>query len=156
MLNALAQSDPSWALALIGDGRERRKLAEQAADLGIEDRIVWHGAIANAGALMPAFDAFVLSSRTEGTPIALFEAMHARVPVIATQVGGVPDVVTSEHAVVVLAERPAMIAAALAELKRDPASAKRRSDHAYERLLQAFSAQAWVDSIEKVYRTVCA
>jgi len=105
---------------------------------------------------MTAFDAFVLSSRTEGTPIALFEAMHARVPIVATQVGGVPDVVTSEHAILVPSERPVAIAEALAELKRDPAAAKRRSDQARERLLQGFSAQSWVDTIEEVYRTVCA
>jgi glycosyltransferase involved in cell wall biosynthesis len=141
---------------MIGDGRERGQLARQAADLGIGDRVVWHGGVTNAGALMTAFDAFVLSSRTEGTPIALFEAMHARVPIVATQVGGVPDVVTSEHAILVPSERPVAIAEALAELKRDPAAAKRRSDQARERLLQGFSAQSWVDTIEEVYRIVCA
>jgi len=156
MLNALALSDPSWRLSMIGDGRERGQLARQAADLGIGDRVVWHGGVTNAGALMTAFDAFVLSSRTEGTPIALFEAMHARVPIVATQVGGVPDVVTSEHAILVPSERPVAIAEALAELKRDPAAAKRRSDQARERLLQGFSAQSWVDTIEEVYRIVCA
>jgi glycosyltransferase involved in cell wall biosynthesis len=155
MLSALAESDRSWRLSMIGEGRERNRLAAQTAKLRIEDRVVWHGAVANAGALMPAFDAFVLSSRTEGTPIALFEAMNARVPVVATQVGGVPDVVTSEHALLVPAEQPAPIAEALAELRRDPSAATRRSDRARDRVLQAFSAEAWIDAIEEVYRAVC-
>ncbi len=155
MLDALAQSDPSWRLSMIGDGTERDRLTEQAAALGISDRVAWHGAVVNAGALMPAFDAFVLSSRTEGTPIALFEAMYAGVPIIATQVGGVPDVVTPEHALLVPTERPGTIAEGLAELRREPSLASRRSDLARERVAHAFSSEAWIDAVEEVYRTVC-
>jgi glycosyltransferase involved in cell wall biosynthesis len=156
MLSALAQSEPFWRLSMVGDGRERNRLIEQASELGIQQRVAWHGSVANAGTLTSAFDAFVLSSRTEGTPIALFEAMHARVPIVATCVGGVPDVVTSEHALLVPPERPAMIADALAEIKRDPAAATRRSDEARKRVLHAFSAQSWIEAVEEVYRTVCA
>lgn len=156
MLDALAKSDPSWRLSIVGEGVERDRLKEQAAGLGISDRVSWHGAVPNAGALMPAFDAFVLSSRTEGTPIALLEAMHARVPIVATQVGGVPDVVTSEHALLVPAEQPDRIAAGLAELRRDPSAATRRAERARERVLEEFSAKAWIDAIEEVYRTIGA
>jgi len=143
MLAALAQSDISWRLSMIGEGQDRDRLREQAAELGIGDRVVWHGAVANAGAVLPAFDSFVLSSRTEGTPIALFEAMSARVPIVAARVGGVPDVVTSEHALLVPAEQPGAIAEALAELKRDPSAGIHRSELAHDRLVEA------------VYRTVC-
>ena len=156
MLAALAQSDPSWRLAMIGEGQERDRLREQATELRIGDRVVWHGAVPNAGVLLPAFDAFVLSSRTEGTPIALFEAMYASVPIVAARVGGVPDVVSSQHALIVPAEDPGMIAEALAELRREPSAAAVRSDRAHDRVLQAFSAAAWLDAVEEVYRTVCA
>ena len=156
MLDALAQSDASWRLSMIGEGQERQRLREQATELGIGNRVLWHGAVPNAGAVMPAFDAFVLSSRTEGTPIALFEAMHASVPIVATRVGGVPDVVTSEHALLVLPEEPRAIAEALAELKRDPSAARLRTDLARNRVLDAFSAEAWLDAVEDVYRRVCA
>jgi glycosyltransferase involved in cell wall biosynthesis len=156
MLDALAQCDTFWRLSVIGEGRERDRLREQAAELGIGDRVVWHGAVANAGSIFAAFDAFVLSSRTEGTPIVLFEAMYASVPIVASRVGGVPDVVTPEHALLVPAEQPATIAEALAELRREPSAATHRSDLARERVLQAFSAEAWVDAVEEVYRTVCA
>jgi glycosyltransferase involved in cell wall biosynthesis len=156
MLAALAQSDVSWGLSIIGEGEDRDRLKEQAADLGIGDRVVWHGAVTNAAAVLPAFDCFVLSSRTEGTPIALFEAMAASVPIIATCVGGVPDVITSEHALLVPTEQPGTIAEALAELRRDPSAAADRSEFAHERLLQAFSAEAWLEAVDEVYRTVCA
>jgi glycosyltransferase involved in cell wall biosynthesis len=140
---------------MIGEGGDRDRLKEQATELGIADRVVWHGAVPNAGAVLPAFDAFVLSSRTEGTPIALFEAMFASVPIVATRVGGVPDVVTSEHALLVPSEDPSAIAEALAEIRRDPSAAIRRSELARDRLLQAFSPEAWLEAVEEVYRTVC-
>jgi glycosyltransferase involved in cell wall biosynthesis len=156
MLQALARSDPSWRLSIIGDGKERGRLETLATDLGIDDRVTWHGEVGNAGALMPAFDAFVLSSRTEGTPIALFEAMHARVPVIATRVGGVPDVIGPEHAILVAPEQPGAIAEALAKLTQERSAAEGRSDLASDRLAHAFSPRAWVDAVDAVYRAVCA
>jgi glycosyltransferase involved in cell wall biosynthesis len=155
MLDALAQSETSWRLSMIGEGQERDRLREQATKLGLAHRVQWHGAVANAGAVMPAFDAFVLSSRTEGTPIALFEAMHASVPIVAARVGGVPDVITSEHALLVPPEEPEAIAEALAELRRERSAATLRSGLARNRVLQSFSAEAWLDAVEEVYRTVC-
>jgi glycosyltransferase involved in cell wall biosynthesis len=156
MLAALSESEPSWRLSIVGEGGERDQLKEQAAELGVGDRITWHGSVPNAGALMPAFDAFVLSSRTEGTPIALLEAMYAGVPIVATEVGGVPDVIHSEHALLVPSEQPAAIAAALSELERDPSASKRRSERARERVLHDFSAEAWIEAVDDVYRTIDA
>lgn len=152
MLDALAQVDVSWRLSIIGDGLERDALHQQAANLGIANRITWHGLLENAGSLLTAFDAFVLSSRTEGTPIALFEAMHACVPIVATRVGGVPDVVTSLHAILVPSEQPRMIARALAEVANEPSAAAHRSILARERLLQSFGTAEWLDAIDAVYQ----
>jgi glycosyltransferase involved in cell wall biosynthesis len=118
--------------------------------------VTWHGAVQNAGSLLRAFDAFVLSSRTEGTPIALFEAIDARVPIVATAVGGVPDVVTDAHAILVPSEQPRAIAAALAELRRDPTAAVQRTVLARERLVDVFGEARWVDAIESVYEQVLA
>ena len=73
--------------------------------------------------MFPAFDVFVLSSRTEGTPIALFEAMAAGIPVVASAVGGVPDVVSSREALLVNPEDPAALAAAITETLENPAAA---------------------------------
>ena len=152
MLEALAASDPSWKLSMIGDGPERDKLIEQAARLDLKERVRWHGAVPDAGSLLAAFDAFVLSSRTEGTPITLLEAMDVCVPIVATHVGGVPDVVTSEHALLVPPEQPRAIATALAEVKRDRSGAVHRSKLARERLTHVFSASAWLDAVDAVYR----
>lgn len=151
MLDALAESDPRWHLSIIGEGDERDHLRQKAATLGIGNRIAWHGPIANAGSLLAAFDAFVLSSRAEGTPITLLEAMNAGVPIVATHVGGVPDVVSSSHALLVPTEQPRMIAQALSEVEREPSAATARSVRARERLLQSFSPVKWLNAIDAVY-----
>jgi len=152
MLDALAQCDPSWRLSIVGDGRERDRLRKQASDLGIAERVIWHGLVPKAGALLTAFDVFVLSSRTEGTPIVLLEAMHAGVPIVATSVGGVPDVVSEADAILVPSEQPAMIAQALVEIRRDATAAKTRCLHARERVARSFGGAAWVAAVDAVYR----
>lgn len=154
MLDALAAGDPKWHLSIIGEGEELDRLRQQAAELRIADRISWHGRIANAGSLITAFDAFILSSRTEGTPITLLEAMNASVPIIATRVGGVPDVVSSSHALLVPPEQPRLIAQALSQLERDPSSAIARSTRARERLLESFGRARWLGAIDAVYAEV--
>lgn len=151
MLDALAMTDPWWKLSILGEGPELGSLRARADRLGIAGRVKWHGSVGGAGALLTAFDAFVLSSRTEGTPIALFEAMHAGVPVIATAVGGVPDVITGNQAILVSPERPELIAAALAELTRDPRGATRRAELARERLGNEFGHTKWLEAINTVY-----
>ena len=152
MLYALSECDPSWRLSIIGAGPELDQLKQEAARLGITERIVWHGEVADAGSLFTAFDAFVLSSRTEGTPITLLEAMNSRVPIVATRVGGVPDVVTSAHAILVAPEQALAIANALSTLQREPTAAIRRSEMARDRLLESFSSAAWLDAVDAVYR----
>jgi len=156
MLNALALATGDWRLSMIGDGRERDTLRQQAGELGIANRVTFHGSIADAGNLLAAFDAFVLSSRTEGTPITLLEAMYANAPIVATSVGGVPDVVTSAHALLVAPEKPAMIAAALGEIAHNPSAAKQRGLLARERVMSAFAAEGWLAAVEEVYRGVSA
>ncbi len=151
MLEALAQSDPRWQLSVIGQGDEMERLREQSMKLGISSRVSWHGPLANAGALLSAFDAFVLSSRTEGTPITLLEAMNADVPIVATRVGGVPDVVDSSQALVVDAEQPSLIAGALSQIDRGPEEATERSRRARERLTQSFGSTSWLAALDSVY-----
>jgi glycosyltransferase involved in cell wall biosynthesis len=151
MLDALAESDPRWRLSIIGEGNELDHLRHKAETLRISNRISWHGPVANAGSLLTAFDAFVLSSRTEGTPITLLEAMNAGIPIIAARVGGVPDVVSASQALLVPPEQPGVIAQALSEIEREPSAATDRSARARERLLQSFSSETWLASIDKVY-----
>jgi len=156
MLDALAASDSRWRLSIIGEGDEFDELRQKSETLGISNRISWHGLVVNAGSLLTAFDAFVLSSRTEGTPITLLEAMNAGVPIVATRVGGVPDVVSASEALLVPSENPGMIAHALSKIVREPSAAIERSMRARQRLLQSFSPVTWLDSIDAVYEAAAS
>lgn len=144
----------NWQASIVGDGRERRALELQAVRLGIADQVTWHGMLSDAAAIYPAFDCWVLSSRTEGTPIALFEAMAAHVPAVVTAVGGVPDVVSGSEALVVGTENPAAIAGAIAEVLAKPEEAAARAEVAHRKLLKEFAVGPWLDAHVALYQTL--
>ncbi len=88
----LFQLGMSIRLILVGEGPERPRLQELAQRLGVADRCVWAGPIEDMPTLYRAIDAVALPSRNEGTPVVLIEALACGVPVIASAVGGVSDV----------------------------------------------------------------
>lgn len=152
MVDALAMlGDTRVTLSVFGDGGARGAVEARAAALGIGSRITWHGTVHEAARLFPAFDVFVMSSRTEGTPIALFEAMAAGVPVVTTAVGGVPDVVSRAEAMLVPSEDPAALAAAVTQTLENPAAALERARAARERLQREFALQPWLERYEALY-----
>src|SRR6266704_2075951 len=141
-------------VSFLGDGPLRPALETRAAALHVADRIRWHGLVPGAGRLLRAFEAFVLTARTEGTPIALLEAMAAGVPIIAAGVGGVPDVVSNKEALLVPPEDPRAVATALREVFQHPAEARTRARAARERLEREFGLAAWLGRYEAVYQAV--
>lgn len=155
MIEALAQL-PSGAveLAMVGEGSDSGALKALAERRGLTDRVHWPGAVPDAGRLFKAFDCLVLSSRTEGTPIVLFEAMAAGVPVVATAVGGIPDVISAAEGWLVPPEDPAALARAIGAVVDDPRSAAVRGRAAMARLATAFSVDSWLAQHEEVYRQV--
>jgi len=153
LLDALVQV-PRATLSVLGTGNQHGPLLSQAGRLGITGRIRWHGLVPDAARLYQAFDLFVLSSRTEGTPIALFEAMAAGVPVVATAVGGVPDVVTEAEALLVPSASPDALARAIASVLEQPEAARERAAAARQRLQTRFALQPWLDRHETMYREI--
>jgi len=146
--------DRPWTACILGDGSTRRRLERRAAALGIGGPVHWHGPVAQAGSLFRAFDLFVLSSRTEGTPMVLFEAMASEVPIVATAVGGVPDVVSPAEARLVAPEDPNALAAAIAEALDNRVAACARARAATARLQRDFGVDAWLRRYEALYRSV--
>lgn len=141
-------------VAVLGDGPERPALMRRAATLGLVDRVTWHGLVPDAPSLFGAFDVFVLSSRTEGVPIVLFEAMAAGVPIVATCVGGVPDVVSSTEASLVSPNDPAAIATAVLELYRHRETAASYARAARQRVMTEFQPEPWLSRYETLYRQI--
>jgi glycosyltransferase involved in cell wall biosynthesis len=96
LLRAFAQArsrHPHMRLIIGGDGPERPALERLSAELGVAAYVTFAGWIADLPAFYSSIDILALSSLNEGTPVSLFEAMAAARPVVATSVGGVPDVV---------------------------------------------------------------
>lgn len=158
-LDVLLDAFPALAsycchLAIVGDGRERPALERRVRDVGLgaKHAVSWHGEVPDAARLLPAFDVLVISSRTEGTPMVLLEAMAAHVPVIATRVGGIPDVIGEEEALLVPAEDPRAIAQAIGHVQRDTFAAKQRATDAHARLQRESDLTRWVDRYDHVYR----
>lgn len=148
-------------LCMVGDGplREDLQAGTRTGSTGESvdgARVVWPGAIAGAGRLFEAFDVLVLSSRTEGTPMVLFEAMDAEVPIVACRVGGVPDVIGPAEALLVDPEDPTALRRAVLAVLQDPDAARRRVRRAVTRLETEFGPEAWLDAHEKIYREAIA
>ena len=112
----LAAQRTDWRLHLVGDGPERARLAAQAQALGIDARVVFHGSRAHAELpeWLRASDLFVLPSRSEGIPNVLLEASACVTPWVASDVGGIPEIVSLGAGTLVPPEQPDALADALA------------------------------------------
>ncbi len=139
------RADPHAGLVVFGDGDLRPLLEAQIARLNLAERVRLPGFIADLDHLLPAADIVALPSHSEGLPNVLLEAAAAGVPVVATRVGGVPEVVTDgETGLLVPPADPAALAAALGRLLADE-PCQRRFGAAGRRAMHAgftFAAQA--------------
>ncbi len=111
---------PNVRYLVIGEGEERRALAEAARAANLHDRVFFAGHIPDAARLLKAFTVFLLPSLKEGLPYVLLESGLAGLPVVASRVGGIPDLITDgENGLLVLPKSPTEIANALATLLAD-------------------------------------
>lgn len=154
LLDALAQSPiPDLHLAVMGDGREREALTLQCARtaFGRMQRVHWLGIVPDAAQTVHAFDALVISSRTEGTPLVLLEAMSAGVPVITTRVGGIPDVISADEGFLVPPGDASAMREAIDLVQRDPTEARRRTIAASQRCALESDVARWAERYTLVY-----
>lgn len=155
MLEAMQYlSDVNVTLSFIGDGPDRQALADRSQELGVTARIRFHGRVPNAAELLPAFDIVALSSRTEGTPMVVLEAMACTVPIVATRVGGIPDMLSGTEALLVDPGNPEALAAAIRAALDDRSASIQRAQRAHARLLSQFDTSAWLAQYEALYRSI--
>ncbi len=130
------------ALIIVGDGSKRAELASLARSLSLESRVFFTGFIPHARELLPAGDVFVLSSRKEGLPFVLLEAGQARLPVVATRVGGVPEIVEDEvSGLLVPIGSFGLLSTALKRMRVDEALRTRSSFALHARIVRDFSEE---------------
>jgi glycosyltransferase involved in cell wall biosynthesis len=140
-LPAVLAHVPEARLVIIGDGPERGRLDAAARSLGIADRVAMPGARLDAVRLLSAADVLAAPSRNEGMGRVLVEAMALGVPVVATVVGGIPDVVDDECGRLVPPEDTAALASALVDLAEDAGLASKLGDAGMARA-ERFSTSA--------------
>jgi len=151
-LAALGTGEPNLVLVLVGDGPERNALEALAGQLGLSGRVLFTGARPDVRQLYQAFDLVLLPSRSESLPMVLLEAGTAGVPVLATRVGGMPEVVEDgETGLLVPPEDPAALAAAAKRILLRPEWGGRLAAGLRERVQRQFSATAMVAGYVKLY-----
>jgi len=154
-LRAIARlPEPRPVAAMIGYGPEADHLELEARRLGLTGSVRFYREITDAGNYFRAFDVYVLSSRSEGLPIVILESMAAGTPIVATNVGGITEVLGSEEALIVPPEDPDALAEAIRSSLSDPAAANARSSRAKARLKREFSLEPWLERHEQVYEAV--
>ena len=142
-----------WRLALAGRGEEEAKLRVLASEEGIAERVTLLGYREDVPDILAAADLFVMPSLSEGLPLALVEAMAAGLPVVVSDVGGVPEVaVPGREAVLVPPGDPARLAVGLASLLRDPGARAAMGVAARDRAHRDFSVSTMCEAYERLYR----
>jgi glycosyltransferase involved in cell wall biosynthesis len=149
----LTETHAGVRLVVVGTGPMRDALHQEARALGIAERVVFTGMRDDVANLLPAFDVFALSSRFEGLPIALVEALAAGRPSVVTAVGGIPEIVTDgREGLLVPAGSPQLLADAVGRLLADDELRAQMSRAALERS-RSFDIRRAVRRIEEIYAT---
>jgi glycosyltransferase involved in cell wall biosynthesis len=153
VLRALQHLDEDVHLVLIGAGPSRRALEELARELHVDRRVHFTGQLVEAENLHQFFDVSVLCSRSEGFPNAVIEALAAGCPVVATPVGGVPEVISDRQTgLLVPVDQPDALAASVQELRGDAALRKRLGEAGPARARGNYHQTLVIARLEALYQ----
>jgi glycosyltransferase involved in cell wall biosynthesis len=157
LVAALASMETGWRAAFVGEGPLRTEIAGELKRRGLGQRVALLGSRDDVVDLLARADVFVLSSRSEGFPVSILEAMAAGLPVVATDVGGVSEAVLHrETGLLVPPNDPGALAAALDRLVRDPQLRLRLGTAGRERVRQHFDLAPFRRAHLELYRRLLA
>jgi glycosyltransferase involved in cell wall biosynthesis len=147
----LAAAPDAW-LAVVGEGSALDELRALAGELGVAGRVIFTGRRDDVSALTADLTVAVLPSLREAQGISILEAMARRIPVVATVVGGIPEVITDGvDGLLVPPADPVAIAAAVGSLLANPRLRERIGEAGYRTVADRFSIDAQVKRIELLY-----
>ncbi|MCI4625897.1 MAG: glycosyltransferase family 4 protein [Candidatus Magnetoovum sp. WYHC-5] len=146
------KTNPNVRFLIVGDGPKRKRLEATTVELGIADRVIFTGFIHDVSSVYSFTDIFVLSSWSEGLPQSLMQAMAARLPVVATMVGSVPEIVLHEKtALAASAGDYEIIAKHILRLIDDKELVNRLTENAFTLVSQKHTLEVMLDKIEELY-----
>ena len=143
---------PDSRLHLIGDGKNRQQTEQSVRAKGLEDKVIFHGVQADVHKFISQMDVFVLSSLYEGVPMSIAEAMGSGMPVVATAVGGVPDMLDQSCAKLV--PESAAIAEALEDYYQNSDLRKSHGEKALKKSGR-FCARSMAEGYMEIYCQKC-
>ncbi|MCC6405334.1 MAG: glycosyltransferase [Candidatus Yanofskybacteria bacterium] len=157
LVRAAARVGGNVRFVVIGDGHQRAQLERMVRQFGLEDRFFFVGRVHDARRYLPGLDLFVLPSLKEGFPWALLEAMAARVPVVATAVGAVPEMIEDGVSGFVCAPESAeQIARMIVRLLGDDKLRQDFAIAAHQKVITTFSLREMIRQYEKLFLATSA
>ena len=143
-------------LLIVGEGPERPAIESAVSQAGLSGQVILAGYQRDVAPYYAASDLAALSSYTEGSPNALLEAWAARLPLIATSVGGIPEMASPASAWLVPPLDAGALASALSEALSNPELAGAKAAHAYDLILTKFTPQERAQNLSRLYLDVAA
>jgi glycosyltransferase involved in cell wall biosynthesis len=151
-LPAILASTPNTYYLVIGDGSHRVALVEEANKANVSNRVIFAGMRNDIARLLVASDVFVLPTLTEALPTVLAEAMAAKLPIVASRVGGIPEMVTDgQNGSLVEPENLDELTTACIHLLNDPETRKAMGIEGCQIVNQTFNIERQVDKLEELY-----
>jgi glycosyltransferase involved in cell wall biosynthesis len=156
-LNTVLSKHPSAIVLIAGTGELHKSLEIEATDLGIQNSIIWLGYRQDISELLLAGDLFVISSVDEGLGTSVLEAMHQNIPIVATDAGGIPEmVINNKTGKLVPKKNSEAMANAILEMIEQPKQGRVLSAGAAETTLPKFTVENMVTGNLAVYQDILA
>ena len=148
----IKKSHPNWLFIIIGDGPERFNLEKLIKNNELTNNIFLVGSIANANRYLKAFELFVLPSIKEGQPWAILEAMAAEIPIVATNIAGIAEMIENgKFGILVEPGDPDALAAAIEKIIIHPSLAHTITQSAFTALKEKFSLDKMIQKNEELF-----
>lgn len=152
-MREVANANPRVSAVLLGAGSEEVALRAQIGAAKLEQQVLLGGYVRDGRRYLPLFDALAIPSLTEGLPMVLLEAMTANLPVIATSVGDIPEVLGG-HGTLVDAGNVPQLASAILSLAAEPARFRERATGSARRIMERYGSATMAARYDGVYRSV--
>jgi glycosyltransferase involved in cell wall biosynthesis len=150
----LQQKNSNSVLLMVGTGSQRDSIRSQIETLDLKQSVILAGERQDIPQLLASSEIFASSSHREGLPLSVLEAMMAGLPIVATSVGDIPNVVTEETGVIVPPHQPEKLAEALNDLLKNPSKRREMGKAAKDRALREYSVDVWMKRQLVLYKDV--